>query len=57
MEMKWNVAVFIMAFLMIAFFKVCGIIHWPWIWVTSPIWIALAIFGIEWLVDYTRDAF
>lgn len=23
--------------------KLCGIIHWAWIWVLSPIWIAALI--------------
>lgn len=33
--------------------KLVGVIHWPWLWVLSPIWIsaaialiALAIFGV-----------
>jgi hypothetical protein len=24
-------------------FKLAGIITWPWIWVLSPLWIALAV--------------
>lgn len=24
--------------------KLCGVISWPWIWVTCPFWIHLAIF-------------
>lgn len=23
--------------------KLCGVIHWPWLWVLSPIWISTAI--------------
>jgi Flp pilus assembly protein TadB len=23
--------------------KLCGVIHWSWFWVLSPIWIGLAI--------------
>lgn len=23
--------------------KLCGVIHWSWIWVLSPIWISAAI--------------
>jgi len=57
MDMKWNVAIFIMGFLMIAFFKVTGIIHWEWFWICSPLWAAAIIYGLEWLVEYTREDF
>ena len=23
--------------------KLCGVIHWSWLWVLSPLWIPLAI--------------
>lgn len=23
--------------------QLCGVIHWPWIWVVAPFWIPLAI--------------
>ncbi len=23
--------------------KLCGVINWPWLWVTAPFWIPLAI--------------
>ena len=23
--------------------KLCGVIHWSWLWVLSPLWIELAI--------------
>lgn len=23
--------------------KLCGVIHWPWLWVLAPLWIPLAI--------------
>lgn len=23
--------------------RLCGVIHWPWLWVTTPFWIPLAI--------------
>ena len=26
--------------------KLCGVIKWSWLWVLSPIWIALSIIGI-----------
>ena len=30
--------------------KIAGIIHWPWVWVLSPFWIALALVVIFLLI-------
>jgi hypothetical protein len=24
--------------------KLCGVIHWSWLWVLSPLWIGLSVF-------------
>ena len=24
--------------------KLCGVIHWGWLWVLAPLWISIAIF-------------
>lgn len=40
--------------------KLCGVIHWPWVWVLSPIWIpfcivaALFIIGIIIAVIFSK---
>jgi len=40
-------------FLALAFIilKLCGVIHWKWIWVLSPIWImfivAIIVMGVQ----------
>jgi hypothetical protein len=26
--------------------KLCGVIHWDWLWVLSPLWIPLVILAI-----------
>jgi hypothetical protein len=33
--------------LFLAFFvlKLCGVIHWSWWWVTSPLWLPIVIVG------------
>lgn len=30
--------------------KLCGVIHWPWLWVLAPIWISFAIVAVVLLV-------
>lgn len=40
--------------------KLCGVIHWSWLWVVSPIWISVGLFvavllivGAVWLAVKT----
>ena len=31
--------------------RLCGVIHWPWIWVLAPVWGQLVIFAV-FLIGY-----
>jgi len=33
-------------FLIFMVLKLCGVIAWSWWWVTAPLWIPFALFGI-----------
>ncbi len=33
-------------FIVFLVLKLTGIIAWSWVWVTAPLWIGLAIFGV-----------
>ncbi len=42
--------------------KLCGVIDWPWLWVTSPFWlpfavglVLLAIAGVAWKISKLLD--
>lgn len=39
--------------------KLCGVIDWPWIWVTAPFWgifvLAFAMYTIDDLIRRRRD--
>jgi hypothetical protein len=30
--------------------KLCGVIHWSWLWVLAPLWIGLAVFIIFFII-------
>ena len=34
--------------------KLCGVIHWGWLWVLSPVWVPLlvgvVVFAILWVI-------
>lgn len=32
-------------FLVFLVLKLCNVINWSWLWVTSPLWLGLAIFA------------
>ena len=35
--------------------KLCGVITWSWLWVLSPLWIALVLYIIVTIVSIWRD--
>ena len=50
MKIKVNIGFGLLEALTVAFIvlKLCGVIHWSWIWILAPIWIQLilAVIGI-----------
>jgi hypothetical protein len=36
-----------LATLLLAVLRLAGVIHWPWVWILSPLWLPLAITGIS----------
>lgn len=37
--------------------KLCGVIHWSWWWVLSPIWIGVGLAVVITLIELLEDLF
>ena len=37
--------------------KLCGVIHWSWWWVLSPIWIGVGLVVVIKLIELLEDLF
>lgn len=37
--------------------KLCGLIHWSWVWVLSPFWIPIALLFVIFLIYFISSLF
>lgn len=39
-------------FVLFLVLKLCHVINWPWLWVSSPVWIPMGVFAVSFVAGF-----